>query len=118
MFCVAYKRRYLKGKVWNYQYVIDPAAKRLIDQGVNPDKIEDAYTLAEDVEKRVAFQAWFRQYVDYSISSTINLPGVGITGAECPESRCSGLGDMLMKYLPKLRGIYLLSGRRRAAASR
>jgi ribonucleoside-diphosphate reductase alpha chain len=103
IFCVAYKRRYLKGNTINYQYVIDPAAKRLIDGGVAPEAIEDAYSLAQDVERRVAFQAWLQQYVDHSISSTINLPAWGSELNN--ESRVREFGDMLMKYLPKLRGI-------------
>ena len=36
-----------------YQYVVDPCAKRLIDSGIKPEAIEDAYCLAEDVERRV-----------------------------------------------------------------
>ena len=31
IFCVAFKRRYLNGSTWQYQYVVDSAAKRLID---------------------------------------------------------------------------------------
>lgn len=103
IFCVAYKRRYLKGNVWNYQYVIDPTAKRLIEAGVPADKIEDAYTLAENVENRVSFQAWLQQYVDHSISSTINLPAWGSELNN--ENTVRPFGDMLIKYLPKLRGI-------------
>ena len=103
IFCVAYKRRYLKHKTWNYQYVIDPTAKRLIDSGVKPDMIEDAYSLAEDVEKRVAFQAWLQQYVDHSISSTINLPAWGSELNN--EGKVTEFGNMLYRYLPKLRGI-------------
>lgn len=103
IFCVAYKRRYAKGSTWNYQYVIDPTAKRLIDSGVAPEKIEDAYTLAQNVERRVSFQAWLQQYVDHSISSTINLPE---WGSELNNSgRVQDFGKMLMQYLPKLRGI-------------
>ena len=35
IFCVAYKRRYLDaGKVWKFQYVIDPTARKLVEQGV------------------------------------------------------------------------------------
>jgi ribonucleoside-diphosphate reductase alpha chain len=103
IFCVAYKRRYLKHKTWNYQYVIDPTAKRLIDSGVKPDMIEDAYSLAEDVERRVAFQAWLQAYVDHSISSTINLPAWGSELNN--ENRVVELGTMFYKYLPRLRGI-------------
>ncbi len=103
IFCVAYKRRYLKGDVVHYQYVIDPTAQRLIEAGTNPDAIEDAYSLAEDVERRVAFQAWLQGYVDHSISSTINLPS---WGSELNNDNCvQDFGNMLMKYLPKLRGV-------------
>jgi ribonucleoside-diphosphate reductase alpha chain len=103
IFCVAYKRRYLKGNVMHYQYVVDPAAQRLIDQGVNPELIEDAYTLAEDVERRVAFQAWLQKYVDHAISSTINLPAWGSELNN--DSKVQDFGNMLVKYLPELRGI-------------
>jgi ribonucleoside-diphosphate reductase alpha chain len=101
--CAAFKRRYLKGDSVHYQYVIDPAAKKLIDQGVNPDKIEDAYTLAENVERRVAMQAWLQGYVDHAISSTINLPSWGSELNN--EDKVRSFGNMLMKYLPQLRGV-------------
>ena len=103
IFCVAYKRRYLKHTTWHYQYVIDPTAKRLIDSGVKPELIEDAYTLAENVERRVAFQAWVQQFVDHSISSTINLPNWGSELNN--EAKVRDFGNMLIKYLPKLRGV-------------
>lgn len=104
IFCTAYKRRYKKGSDMNaYQYVIDPTAKRLIDNGVSPDHIEDAYSLAEDVERRLAFQAWVQKYVDHGISSTLNLP---YWGSELNNSgTVQKFGNTLMKYLPELRGI-------------
>jgi ribonucleoside-diphosphate reductase alpha chain len=104
IFCVAYKRRYKKGlDMTAYQYVLDPTAKRLIDNGVNPENIEDAYVLAENVERRVEFQAWVQKYVDHGISSTINLPAWG-----SEHNNSAGVhefGDMLIKYLPNLRGM-------------
>jgi ribonucleoside-diphosphate reductase alpha chain len=103
IFCAAYKRRYLKGSVWNFQYVVDPTAKKLLDEGVPLELIEDAYDLANDVERRVSFQAWVQQYVDHSISSTINLPRWGSELND--ETRVRDFGNMLIKYLPKLRGI-------------
>lgn len=104
IFCSAYKRRYKKGlNIDSYQYVLDPTAKRLVESGINPDNIEDAYSIAEDVEKRVEFQAWVQQYVDHGISSTINLPSWGSSLNN--EDTVKSFGDMLMKYLPKLRGI-------------
>lgn len=78
LFAVAYKRRYLKGTEWHYQYVVDGAAQELIERyGANPDKIESAIDLALDYERRIAFQADVQDYVDQSISSTINLPAWG-----------------------------------------
>lgn len=103
IFCAAYKRRYAKGASWHYQYVLDPTAKRLVDMGVAPDSIEDAYTLANDVERRLSFQAWVQKYVDHSISSTINMPSWGSEANN--DSKVQEFGDMLIKYLPQLRGI-------------
>lgn len=103
IFCAAYKRRYLKHNTWYHQYVLDPTAKKLIDAGANPDSIEDAYSLSDDVERRIAFQAFVQQYVDHSISSTINLPAWGSEANN--EDKVVEFGNILMKYLPKLRGV-------------
>jgi hypothetical protein len=104
IFCVAYKRRYLKGSVWHYQYVLDPTAKRLIEKhGVNPELIEDAYNLSKDVERRLEFQSWVQQYVDHGISSTLNLPSWG--SEDNNDGTVQAFGNTLIKYLPKLRGM-------------
>lgn len=101
MLCVAYLRRFLKGREWQEEYVIEPIAQRLIDQGMNPSQIEDAYTI--DTERRLKFQAWVQQYVDHGISSTINLPAWGTPKNN--KQTVKGYGDLFMKYLPKLRGL-------------
>jgi len=104
VFCVAYKRRYLDaGKVWKHQFVIDPTAKKLVDKGIDPDSVEDAYTLSLDMERRVRFQAWLQGYVDMSISSTINMPSWG--SAANDETMLAEYERILVEYLPKLRGI-------------
>ncbi len=104
LFCAAYKRRWLKGGThWVAEYVVDPVARRLVDGGVNPDQIEDAYTIANDVERRVAFQAWVQGFVDHGISSTINLPHWG--SKQNNKNTVKPFEKMLMKYLPKLRGV-------------
>jgi ribonucleoside-diphosphate reductase alpha chain len=104
IFCVAYKRRYLDaGKVWKYQFVIDPTAKKLVEQGVDPDAIEDAYMLSLDLERRVRFQAWLQTFVDMSISSTINMPAWGTIAND--ESMLPIYERILIQYLPKIRGI-------------
>lgn len=103
IFCVAYKRRYLKGDTHCFQYVVDPTAKRMIEGGADPAIIEDAYTLARDVDRRVEFQAWVQKYVDHGISSTVNLPGWGTEDNN--KDTVQEFGRVLMKYLPQLRGI-------------
>jgi len=102
IFCVAYKRRFLDmDRLWKYQYVIDPTAYHLIEEmGVAPDDIEDAYSLAYNIERRIKFQADLQDYVDHGISSTLNLPYPIVDEAEVKD-----FGDTLMKYLPRLRGV-------------
>lgn len=105
IFCVAYKRRVKTAQATgpdmiNYQYVVDPTAIRAVDGGADPYNIEDAYMLSYNVERRIAFQAWMQQYVDHGISSTINLPEA-ITDPDEVED----FANLLMEYLPKLRGI-------------
>ncbi len=105
IFCVAYKRRYRTAKAnghdeIRFQFVVDPTVKRLVAQGIDPNDIEDAYKLSYDVERRVNFQAWVQQYVDHGISSTINLPY-----PIRDEDEQAEFGNMLLGYLPSLRGM-------------
>ena len=104
IFAVAYKRRYLKnGTKWHYQYVVDSAAQELIDlYGANPDNIESALDLAADYKRRIKFQADVQDYVDMSISSTINLPQWG--SKENNEDTVSDFADTLASYAHRLRG--------------
>lgn len=104
LFAVAYKRRYLKnGNEWHYEYVVDAVAQRLIrDYGVDPDKIETAYSLSKDPEKRIRFQADVQDYVDMSISSTINLPAWGSENNN-PDT-VKAFAKTLAQYAPRLRG--------------
>lgn len=104
IFAVAYKRRYLKnGTRWHYQYVVDSAAQELIDlYGANPDEIETALDLAQDYERRMKFQADVQDYVDMSISSTINLPSWG-SELNNPDT-VKDFANTLAKYAHRLRG--------------
>ncbi len=100
VYAVAYKRRYLKGTKWHYQYAVDGAAQQLIDiLGIDPDKIESAIDLANDYERRIKFQADVQDYVDMSISSTINLPS-----KEQQTFTTKEFATILSKYAPRLRG--------------
>ena len=104
LFAIAYKRRYLKGRTqWVYQYVVDGTAKVMIEQfGINPDKIESAVDLASNYEKRIKFQADIQDYVDMSISSTINLPAWGTELNN--ENTVVPFAKTLAKYAHRLRG--------------
>lgn len=103
LFTVSYKRRYLKGTRWHYQYVIDAAAQELIDlYGLDPESIETALHLANDYERRISFQAEVQDYVDMGISSTINLPAWGTK--ENNEDKVNDFAKMLARYAHRLRG--------------
>lgn len=103
LFAVAYKRRYLKGTRWHYQYVVDSAAQELIDvYSVKPDIIESALSLASDYERRIRFQADIQDYVDQSISSTINLPAWG--SAHNNPDTVLPFAHTLARYAHRLRG--------------
>jgi len=104
IFATAYKRRYLKnGTRWHYQYVVDSAAAELIDlYGVDPNKVESALDLADDYERRIRFQADIQDYVDMSISSTINLPSWGSKNNN--EDTVGAFCNTLASYASRLRG--------------
>lgn len=103
IFAVAYKRRYLKANRWHYQYVVDSAAQELINlYGVDPDTIESALDLAEEYEQRIKFQADIQDYVDQSISSTINLPAWG-SRLNNPDT-VAPFAATLARYAHRLRG--------------
>ena len=104
LYAVAYKRRYLsEGTKWKYEYVVDSTADHLIKTtGADPDRIETATDLASDYERRIKFQADVQDYVDMSISSTINLPPWGTpTNNDGVVDKFAGV---LAKYAPRLRG--------------
>lgn len=97
---LAYKRRYLKGQEWFYQYVIEPMAKKFAESGVDVDTLETAFSLAQNPARRLEFQAWLQKFVDHGISSTVNLPA-----KEEQSFTTEEFGTMLLEYLPQLRGV-------------
>ena len=103
VFAAAYKRRFLTGQSkWKYSYVVDDVTKVLVEQGHDPDKIETALDLASDYERRIKFQADVQDYVDMSISSTINLPPWGSKLNN--EDTVDKFSSTLAKYASRLRG--------------
>lgn len=104
LFACAYKRRYLTdGTRWKYEYVVDSTADRLIrETGCDPEQIDTAYRLSHDYERRIKFQADVQDYVDMSISSTINLPSWG--SKDNNEHGVERFAHTLAQYAPRLRG--------------
>jgi ribonucleoside-diphosphate reductase alpha chain len=104
LFAVAYKRRYLKdGTRWHYEYVVDATADHLIKAyDIKPEAIETAKSLSTDYERRIKFQADVQDYVDMSISSTINLSSWGSKGNS--EGQVKRFAETLASYAPRLRG--------------
>jgi len=104
LFAVAYKRRYLtSGTVWKYEYVVDATAERLIKEyNLDPDSIDTAYKLSKNYEQRIKFQADIQDYVDMSISSTINLAPWG--SEDNNITQVEDFTRVLAKYAPRLRG--------------
>ena len=104
LYAVAYKRRYLDGDTWKYEYVVDSTAKLMIDKyDVDPDTIDCANDLAQDPERRIKFQADVQDYVDMAISSTLNLPAWG-SEVNCEEKVLS-MANIVAKYAVRLRGL-------------
>ena len=101
IYAVAYKRRYLKdGKNWKYQYKVEDIAQEMIQRyDIAPETIESASDLAGDPERRIKFQADIQDYVDMSISSTINLPR-----KEDQKFTAREFAGTLAKYANRLRG--------------
>ena len=104
LFAVAYKRRFLtEGTKWKYQYVVDGTAQSLIAElGTDPASIESALDLSTDYERRIKFQADVQDYVDMSISSTINLPSWGSDANN--GDKVEAFARVLSTYAPRLRG--------------
>lgn len=104
VYAVAYKRRYLVGSTkWKHQYAVDYAAREIIDRyGTRPEDIESSSDLARDPERRIKFQADVQDYVDMSISSTINLPAWGTEFNN--EDKVESFSRLLASYASRLRG--------------
>ena len=100
LFCKAYKRKYDNNGTWVYEYVIDGAIKKLINEKIDISKIQDAYDV--EFKQRVKVQADIQRYIDMAISSTCNLPEWG--GEKNNATTLKEYSKQLLKYAKKLRG--------------
>jgi ribonucleoside-diphosphate reductase alpha chain len=82
---------------------VDSTAEQLIrDYDIKPETIDTAYRLSNNFEQRLKFQADIQDYVDMSISSTINLPPWG--SKDNNEDRVGEFATLLNRYSTRLRG--------------
>ena len=103
LFAAAYKRRYLKGTKWHYQYVVDGVAQEMANNyEVDPNSLETSMSLASKAEQRIKFQANVQDYVDMAISSTINLPKWGTENNT--EDNVDDFINILARYSHRIRG--------------
>ena len=85
------------------EYVVDATAESIVQEtGVDPNSIDTAYKLSSNYEQRIKFQADIQDYVDMSISSTINLPPWNTKGNSEPD--VGRFASILAQYAPRLRG--------------
>ena len=70
--------------------------------GVDPNSIQSALDLSTDYERRIKFQADIQDYVDMSISSTINLAAWG--SEHNNDDKVGDFTRVLATYAPRLRG--------------
>jgi ribonucleoside-diphosphate reductase alpha chain len=86
--------------------VKESKAGSLIQVAPEYNKLKNRYQLMweqKDCDGYLKTAAVIAAYVDQAISSTINLPAWGSELNN--DSKVQEFGNMLMKYLPKLRGI-------------
>jgi len=69
---------------------------------LDADSIDTAYKLSHDYERRIKFQADVQDFVDQSISSTINLTPWG--SKDNNADKVTEFATTLAKYAPRLRG--------------
>ena len=82
---------------------MDSAAQQLIEKyDAKPESIESALDLACDYERRIKMQADIQDYVDHSISSTINLPSWG-SELNNPDT-VEQFTETLASYAHRIRG--------------
>ncbi len=96
LYSVAIKRRWFDHGDWKYQYVIDPIAKQYIEDGLNPNNIETASDLSNDIDRRLGMQSYIQNFVDMGISSTVNIQS---------DVNVDTIERSLRNYAPSLRGV-------------
>ena len=94
IFAMAYERRYRSGDELKMEVVADPLFKRYVSEGRSTEHFQNSYDLS--IRDHLEMQRVCQRHVDNAVSKTINLPP-GTTEAQ--------LSELLMEYLPELKGL-------------
>ncbi len=92
IFAPAYERRWRDGEVWQSQVIMDPKFKAIHDTGADPSVCVGAYDVTP--EEHMKTIVCVQQFIDQSISKTINVPqGV------------PNFSELLLKYVRGMKGV-------------
>jgi len=94
IFAPAYKRRYRRGEHWDEEIVFDPKFKEMYLSGKHSENVVGAYDVTP--EEHMATLATWQDYIDQSISKTINCPA---------GTKLSDFSQALFKYIHRIKGV-------------
>ena len=94
IFAMAYERRFRAGDEIKMEVVADPLFKRYVTEGRSTDDFQNSYDLS--VTDHLEMQRVCQKHIDNAVSKTINLP---------PGTTEEELSEVLMEYLPELKGL-------------
>jgi len=94
IFAMAYERRYRSGDELKMEVVSDPLFKRYVSEGRSTGDFQNSYDLS--IRDHLEMQRACQKHVDNAVSKTINLP---------PGTTVDELSDLLMEFLPELKGV-------------
>ncbi len=105
IFAYAYERRYYDQDEIKTALVFHDLFKKFTEEGKDTSHFESTYDL--DVKDHLEIQKICQKHIDQAISKTINIPS---------GYNKSGLYDLLLEYLPYLKGITIYVDGSRGAA--
>jgi len=94
IFASVHERRYRSGDEIKTEIVADDLFVQFMDEGKNIDHFESSHEISPECHLKIQDAA--QGFLDNSISKTINIPN---------DYPLDELGDLLLKYLPNLKGV-------------
>jgi ribonucleoside-diphosphate reductase alpha chain len=94
MFAPAYERRWWVGDNRHSEVVVHPLLKQYVEEGRDTDHFQGTFDLS--IRDHLEMQRTCQRHVDNAVSKTINL---------APGTSSEELSELVMEYLPELKGI-------------